>query len=167
MLQHRLGPIEYHPIGSLTAYEKNPRRHPEKQIVKLAASIREFGFALPVLVDADRTIIAGHARVEAARRLGVAEVPVLVAADWSKEQERAYRLADNRLAELATWDDELLAIELSALIEVNQVAIELRIRPMRSHSRLRSLCPGPATCGCSEVIGSCADHRWRLKRGNT
>lgn len=124
-LQRRLGPIEYRPIGSLAAYEKNPRRHPEKQIVKLMASMREFGFALPVLVDADGTIIAGHARIEAARRLGIAEVPVLVAADWSKAQVRAYRLADNRLAELATWDDELLAIELSALIEIGDVPIEV------------------------------------------
>ena len=114
-LERRLGPIKYQPIGSLAAYEKNPRRHPEKQIIKLMASISEFGFALPVLVDTERTIIAGHARIEAARRLDISEVPVLVATDWSKMQVRAYRVADNRLAELATWDDELLAIELSAL----------------------------------------------------
>lgn len=124
-LQQRLGPIEYQPIASLAAYDKNPRRHPEKQIVKLMASISEFGFALPVLVDAERTIIAGHARIEAARGLGIAEVPVLVAGDWSKAQVRAYRLADNRLAELAIWDDELLAIELSALIEIDEVPIDL------------------------------------------
>lgn len=120
----RLGPIEYQPIASLAAYNKNPRRHPEKQLVKLMASIGEFGFALPVLVDGERTIIAGHARVEAARRLNMAEVPVLVATDWSKAQVRAYRLADNRLAELASWDEELLAIELSALIELDEVPIE-------------------------------------------
>ncbi len=124
-LERRLGPIEYQPIASVVAYEKNPRRHPDKQIVKLKSSISEFGFALPVLVDAERTIIAGHARIEAARQLGIAEVPVLVAHDWSKAQVRAYRLADNRLAELATWDDELLAIELSALIELDEVPIEL------------------------------------------
>ena len=124
-LQQRLGPIEYRSISSLVAYENNPRRHPEKQIVKLMASIREFGFALPVLTDRERTIIAGHARVEAARRLQISEVPVLVANDWSKAQVRAYRLADNRLAELATWDDDLLAIELSALIEIDEVQIEL------------------------------------------
>jgi DNA modification methylase len=124
-LQRRLGPIEYQPIASLAAYDKNPRRHPEKQIVNLMASISEFGFALPVLVDAERTIIVGHARIEAARRLGIAEVPVLVAGNWSKAQVRAYRLADNRLAELATWDDELLSIELSALIEIDEVPIDL------------------------------------------
>lgn len=124
-VSRRLGPIEYQPIASLTAYEKNPRRHTEKQLVKLMASIREFGFALPVLVDVERTIIAGHARVEAARRLNIAEVPVLVASDWSKAQVWAYRLADNRLAELASWDEELLAIELSALIELDEVPIEM------------------------------------------
>lgn len=124
-LDHRLGPIEYHPIASLTAYDKNPRRHPERQIVKLMASIRQFGFAIPVLVDVDRVIIAGHARIEAARRLNIASAPVLIAADWSKAQVRAYRLADNRLAELASWDDELLAIELSALIELDEMPIEV------------------------------------------
>jgi len=124
-LGRRLGPIEYQPIASLTDYEKNPRRHPEKQIVKLMASIGEFGFALPVLVDAERTIIAGHARIEAARRLGIADVPILVAGDWSKAQVCAYRLADNRLAELATWDDDLLAIELNAIIELDEVSIDL------------------------------------------
>lgn len=124
-LGRRLGPIEYQPISSLAAYENNPRRHSEKQIIKLMASISEFGFALPVLVDAERTIIVGHARIDAARRLGIAEVPVLTASDWSKAQVRAYRLADNRLAELATWDDELLAIELSAIIELNEVPIDL------------------------------------------
>ena len=124
-IQRRLGPISYEPIASLTAYDKNPRKHPEKQIVKLMASISEFGFALPILIDADRTIIVGHARVEAARRLEISEVPVLIANDWSKAQVRAYRLADNRLAELASWDDDLLAIELSALIEIDEVPIEL------------------------------------------
>jgi DNA modification methylase len=124
-LEGRLGPIEYEQIGALTAYEKTPRRHPEKQIVKLMASIREFGFALPLLVDAEGTIIAGHARIEAARRLGIKEVPVLVARNWSQARVRAYRLADNRLAELATWDDEALAIELSAIVELDDVPIEV------------------------------------------
>lgn len=124
-LDHRLGPVEYHPIESLKAYDKNPRKHPEKQIIKLMASIREFGFAIPVLVDIDRIIIAGHARIEAARRLNIAAVPVLIATDWSKAQVRAYRLADNRLAELASWDEELLAIELSALIELDESPIEV------------------------------------------
>lgn len=76
----RLGELEYRPPAALTAYENNPRKHPEKQFVKLMASIREFGFALPVLIDEAGVIIAGHARVEAAKRLALAEVPVIVAA---------------------------------------------------------------------------------------
>ena len=125
LLDHRLGPIEYRSPATLTAYAGNPRRHPEKQIVKLMASIQEFGFALPVLVDDDNTIIAGEARILAAKRLGLAEVPVIVADHWSKAQVRAYRLADNRLAELSRWDEDALAIELAAIIELDESSVEL------------------------------------------
>ena len=124
-IDRRLGPIEYRRVGALTAYQNNPRKHPEKQIFKLMASISQFGFALPVLVDEGSVIIAGEARVEAARRLGISELPVLVAHQWSKAQVRAYRLADNRLAELASWDQDLLAIELAGIIEIDEVGIEL------------------------------------------
>ncbi len=124
-VEHRLGPIHYCPLASLSVYEKNPRRHPENQIAKLMSSIAEFGFALPVLVDSARTIIAGHARIEAARRLGMQDVPVVVATGWSVAQVRAYRIADNRLAELASWDNELLSIELSDLIQLDEVPIEV------------------------------------------
>ena len=119
--QRRLGSAEYRPIESLTVYARNARRHPERQLVELAASIRRFGFTMPVLVDGNGEIIAGHGRIEAARRAGLTEVPVLVARDWTHAQIRSYRLADNRLAELATWDDDLLRIELSELIEVDEL----------------------------------------------
>ncbi len=125
MLEQRLGPIEYRPLTSLKRYENNPRKHPEKQLVKLAASIREYGFAVPVLVGEDGLIIAGEARVEAAGRAGLTEVPVIVASHWSAAQVRSYRLADNRLAELATWDSEALAIELAAIIEFDETPIEI------------------------------------------
>ena len=125
LIEQRLGPIDYRSPSSLTAYAANPRKHPEKQLVKLMASIREFGFALPVLVDEDGVIIAGEARIEAAKRLSLAEVPVIIADQWSKAQVRAYRLADNRLAELASWDREALAIELAAIIELDETPIEL------------------------------------------
>lgn len=124
-LERRFGPIEYRPIDALKVYENNPRQHPESQLVKLTASIAEFGFAIPVLVDEDDTIIAGEARVAAARRAGLNEVPVIIAHHWSSAQVRAYRLADNRLAELATWDDDSLAIELAGIIELDGTPIEI------------------------------------------
>lgn len=124
-LQQHIGPIEQRHVSSLRRYDNNPRKHPEKQLVKLAASIREFGFAAPVLIDEDGLIIAGEARVEAARRVGLGTVPVIVARHWSAAQIRAYRLADNRLAELASWDEEALAVELAAIIEFEEVDIEI------------------------------------------
>lgn len=89
------------------------------------ASIRNFGFTIPVLLDSENTIIAGEARVEAARRAGMREVPVLVADQWSQAQVRAYRLIDNRLAEHAQWDRELLAIEFAAIIDMDEVSVDL------------------------------------------
>lgn len=82
-LDQRLGPIEYRHIDCLKHHANNPRKHPERQLVKLTASIAEFGFAMPVLVDGDDTIIAGEARVTAAKRLGISEVPVITAHQWS------------------------------------------------------------------------------------
>lgn len=121
----KISSIEYWPIGRLHSYAQNPRGHPEKQLVKLMASITEFGIALPVLVDVHDTIIAGQAVTEAARRLGMTEIPVIVARDWTPAQVRAYRLADNRLAELATWDRDLLVLELESIIELGEVSIDL------------------------------------------
>lgn len=122
---YQLGPIKHRPIATLAAYEHNPRKHPEQQIGKLMASISEFGFAMPVLVDCEGVIISGQARVEAALRLGLSELPVLVADRWSKTQVRAYRLADNRLAELATWDLAVVAVELAAIAEFDVSPVEL------------------------------------------
>lgn len=124
-LEHRFGPIQHWPIDRLTNYAGNPRKHPEKQIVKLMASVSQFGFVFPVLVDEEGLIISGEARAEAARRLGMRELPVLVADQWSKAQIKAYRLADNRLAMMSAWDEDLLAIELAGIIELDEVPIEL------------------------------------------
>lgn len=124
-IEQRLGPIEYRNPAELQFYASNPRRHPEKQIVKLMTSVSEFGFVAPALVNEQGLIIAGEARVEAARRLGLAAVPVIVASHLSAAQVRAYRLADNRLAELSVWDQEALAIELAAIIEMDETPIEL------------------------------------------
>ncbi|WP_322046054.1 site-specific DNA-methyltransferase [Paraburkholderia sp. J67] len=107
--------IEQRPVAALTAYARNARTHSEAQLVQLQDSMRKWGFTIPVLVAEDDTIIAGHGRVEAARRLGYERVPVIVARGWSAQEIRAYVLADNKLAENAGWDDALLVSELEAL----------------------------------------------------
>lgn len=107
--------IETLPIDALVPYARNARTHSPQQVAQIAASIREFGFTNPVLIDAAGGIVAGHGRVMAAKSLGVGSVPCL-RVDWLTEaQRRAYVLADNQLALQAGWDDELLAGELRAL----------------------------------------------------
>ncbi|MCZ6772727.1 MAG: site-specific DNA-methyltransferase [Proteobacteria bacterium] len=107
------------PVAELKPYARNARTHNPKQIQQIAASIREFGFTVPVLIDAESTIIAGHARVEAAKRLGMECVPVIQIDHLTQAQKRAYIIADNRLAELAGWDEELLAVEFKFLTEID------------------------------------------------
>ena len=107
--------IEYLPIGSLTPYARNARTHSDAQVAQIAASIAEFGWTNPVLIDEAGVIIAGHGRVMAAQQLGIDPVPCIRLAHLTDAQRRAYVLADNRLALNAGWDDELLAQELSAL----------------------------------------------------
>ena len=107
------------PLAELKPYPKNARTHSKKQIKQIAASIERFGWTNPVLVDADGRIVAGHGRVAAARLLGLAEVPTITLEDLTEAQVRAYVLADNKLAENAGWDNEILAIELQALVELN------------------------------------------------
>ena len=104
--------IDYRPIAALIPYARNARTHSEAQVALIAGSIREYGFTNPVLVDGENGIIAGHGRVLAARKLGLASVPVIELAHLSESQKRAYVLADNRLAEQAGWDSELLALEV-------------------------------------------------------
>jgi ParB-like chromosome segregation protein Spo0J len=109
--------IERWPLERLIPYARNPRTHTEEQVAQIAASIAEFGFVNPVLVGADGVIIAGHARVMAARKLGLTEVPVIVLDHLSQAQRRALVIADNRLAQNAGWDEEMLRVELEALRE--------------------------------------------------
>ena len=106
------------PVTSLKARAGNPRTHTQKQLRQIARSIKTFGWTNPILVASDGSIIAGHGRLEAARRLGIDEVPTISLEDMTEEQIRAYVIADNRLAELAGWDEQLLAIELQALSEI-------------------------------------------------
>lgn len=107
--------IEHWPIDKLLPYVRNARQHSEEQIARIAASIAEFGFVNPILTGADGVLVAGHGRLAAARKLGLATVPVVVLDHLTPTQRRALVLADNRLAELATWDDALLRVELEAL----------------------------------------------------
>jgi DNA modification methylase len=107
--------IEDLPIASLKPYARNPRTHSPKQIEQIGRSIREFGFTNPVLVDADGGVIAGHGRIEAAKSLGIRRVPTIRLDHMTDAQKRAYVIADNRLAETAGWDRELLAHELQYL----------------------------------------------------
>ena len=109
--------IERWPLERMIAYARNPRTHTEEQVAQIAASIAEFGFVNPVLVGADGVIIAGHARVMAARKLGMTEAPVIVLDHLSQAQRRALVIADNRLAQDAGWDEEMLRVELEALRE--------------------------------------------------
>jgi ParB-like chromosome segregation protein Spo0J len=107
--------IERWPIDRLIPFARNARQHSDVQIDQIAASIREWGWTMPILTDEDGTILAGHARVLAARKLGLTEVPVIVARGWSEAQKRAYVIADNKLTLNAGWDEELLRIELADL----------------------------------------------------
>lgn len=102
-------------VDSLIPAARNARTHSDAQVAQIAASIREWGWTMPVLVDEAGTIIAGHGRVLAARQLGLQTVPVMVASGWSEAQRRAYALADNQLALQAGWDEDLLRIELGDL----------------------------------------------------
>jgi hypothetical protein len=105
--------------NQLTPYSGNARTHSKRQIEQIAASIRKFGFNSPVLINDDGQIVAGHGRVEAAKLLGLAAVPTLRLSHLSPAEQRAYVLADNKLAENAGWDRELLAIELQGLIDLD------------------------------------------------
>src|ERR1700694_5591254 len=111
--------IEHWPLDRCVPYIRNPRTHSEAQIAQIAASIVEFGFLNPILVDTSAGIIAGHGRLRAARKLQLPEVPVIVLDHLTERQRRAYVIADNRLAEYAGWDEELLRVKLAALDEGN------------------------------------------------
>ena len=107
--------LEMWPVERLVPYERNARTHSEAQLAQLQASIQEFGFTAPILVDGKAGILAGHGRLAAAKALGMAEVPVVVLDHLTDAQRRAYVLADNQLALQAGWNEDLLAAELDAL----------------------------------------------------
>lgn len=112
------GQVEYLPPDALVPYGGNARTHSTRQIAQIADSIRRFGFTNPVLASDDGQVIAGHGRLMAARQLGLSEIPVIRLSHLSPTERRAYVLADNKLAEKAGWDQDLLAIELQGLIDL-------------------------------------------------
>lgn len=102
----------------LIEYENNPRKN-EDAVQYVAESIRQFGFKVPCIVDRNNVLVAGHTRLKAAKFLGMEKVPCIVADDLSEEQIQAFRLADNKVSEFAEWDEELLAIELSEIVDID------------------------------------------------
>ena len=117
-MQHQIAKqIILQPVEALVPYARNSRTHSDEQVAQIAASIREFGFTNPVLVDDAGGIVAGHGRVMAARQIGMTAVPTINVGWLSEQQRRAYVIADNQLALNAGWDDEALAAELSSLGE--------------------------------------------------
>lgn len=111
--------IEYRPVAELTTYRNNARTHSKKQIRQIADSINRFGFTNPILTADDGSVIAGHGRLEAAKLLGLPEVPTVRLSHLSEADRRAYVLADNKLALNAGWDRDILAIELQALVDLD------------------------------------------------
>ena len=116
--------VEKWDITKLVPYARNSRTHSDEQVGQIAASIKEWGWTTPVLVDEAGSIIAGHGRTLAAQRLKMTEVPVMVATGWSDAKKRAYIIADNKLALNAGWDAEMLALELG---EIGELGFDLSL----------------------------------------
>lgn len=162
--------IAYRSPARLRPHPRNARDHSDAQIDKIAASIRSFGFNSPVLVDADDQIIAGHGRVLAALKLGMDQVPVVAIEHLSANQRRAFMLADNRIAELSTWDDEILALELEELsvldepFEITDTGFELpRIDALIEERHKPKADPADAPVSNVEAVARAGD-LWLLGR---
>ena len=156
--------VDKRPTGELVPYARNARTHSEAQVALIAAAIREYGFTNPVLVDDANGIVAGHGRVMAARKLGLTTVPVIELGHLTEAQKRAYILADNRLAEQAGWDRNLLAIEAEELAELDIDLTSLgfeagEIDALLRGARLipaRTWCPRRRRCRCrGRAISRC------------
>ena len=110
--------VERRAIKKLIPYARNARTHSDEQVAQIAASMREWGWTNPILIDEANGIIAGHGRVLAARQLGLTDAPCMVATGWSDAQRRAYVLADNKLALNAGWDAEMLSLEIKGIADL-------------------------------------------------
>jgi len=157
-------------LTELTEYENNPRHHDRNQVERLAASIREFGFTNPVLVDEDNCLIAGHGRLAAARVVGLTKVPIVRVIGLSAAQARALRIADNRLAERSAWSPKLLSLELEALIEMDfdmeltgfdTIELDGLVSDDGEQAEEEAPCPAPPSTPVSRTgdLWLCGEHR--------
>lgn len=131
-------------IDKISPYESNPRNN-DCAVDAVSASIKEFGFKVPIIIDKNNIVIAGHTRLKAAIQLGLDTVPVVMADDLSPEQAQAFRLADNKTSDLSAWDFSLLSVELDELANA-----EFDMEP---ENRLRSMGDGLACCGFGDLEG--------------
>jgi len=118
LMETKMDQIETWDINRLIPYARNPRKN-DHAVDRIASAIREFGFRVPIIAKSDNTVVDGHLRIKAAQKLGMETVPVLVADDLTDAQVKAFRLSVNKMAEIADWDDELLALELQELQELD------------------------------------------------
>ena len=137
-------------IGELIPYERNPRKN-DQAVDAVAASIREFGFRVPVIVDKNKVIVAGHTRIKAAKKLGLETVPVITASDLTEEQIRTFRLLDNKSAELAEWDFDKMKAELEQISGIDMREFGFLIDEIKKHSS------GSTSGGGSGIDGDAAE----------
>jgi len=167
--------VAYLPLDRVKPDPANARRHSKKQIRQIASSIEAFGFNVPILVDGDGAVIAGHGRLAAARGLGFGEIPAIRLEGLSEPQKRAFMIADNRLAEVAVWDDRRLGEQLEALagveldFEIEAIGfempeIDLRIESLQAAKRPARARPHPTVAGPTAAGPSVsrAGDLWRL-----
>jgi DNA modification methylase len=140
--------VERWPLQRLVPFARNARTHSSSQVDQISASMREWGWTNPILVDEQGTIIAGHGRVEAAKKLGLSEAPVMIAAGWSEAKKRAYVIADNQLALNAGWNEEMLEAELS---DLQELAFDLDLIGFDAKDLSRLLGPDGAVDGEDDV----------------
>ncbi|ENZ6660544.1 ParB/Srx family N-terminal domain-containing protein [Escherichia coli] len=153
--------IVYRPLQELSPYAHNARTHSTEQVAQLVESIKQFGWTNPVLIDEKGEIIAGYGRVMAAEMLKMDSVPVIVLSGLTDEQKKAYRLADNRLPMNAGWDEDLLRMELSDLINADFDVSLTGFIPTEIDELLTDVLPGMCT---TMVKKSASMHRWRQKK---
>jgi hypothetical protein len=115
MTQWAADSVKKRSVEEIIPYDRNPKLHPEAQVKQIANSIREWGWTMPILLDENDQVLAGHGRLFAAKELGLSEVPCMTAVGWSDQQKRAYVIADNKLTENSKWDEELLKSEIKQL----------------------------------------------------